>query len=778
MDAVTKVLDLPVVATRGVIYFPGNTMTLDVGRPMSVFAVNEARRAFNDYFIILSQSNPMIDEPGKDDLFKIGTICHIKSYKKNDDGSLHLSLEAMERAQVENLQQTPEMFFASFSLLTNSFGDKDEETALVRRLIKSIEELSAGQQNFPVQITSRLNRGLPTQQFADLVAHYMPMNLNSKQKILEATDVNLRLRLILEAIEEERAINRLENEINQQVRTKIEENQREYMLREKLRTIKDELGESGGDDDLDKIRERLEKEPYPDAIKDKIKDELKRLEMMPPGSSEANVIRTYVDWLIQTPWYQKTDDVQDLQAVEDVLNDDHYGLVKIKERILEYLAVKQLTQSLKAPIICFSGPPGVGKTSLAKSIARALGRKFIKASLGGVRDEAEIRGHRRTYVGAMPGRIIQGMKKAGVMNPVFLLDEIDKLGADYKGDPSNALLEVLDPEQNKFFSDHFIEEPYDLSNVMFIATANYLEEIPAPLRDRLEIIELPSYTEIEKLEIAKTHLVKKAILENGLVEKQIKFSDDSLMFLIRYYTREAGVRQLERLLGTIARKTAVRILKTKRKTVFPITEEIIIELIGRQKFDYGHKEKKDQVGVVMGLAYTQFGGDILPVEVSYFEGKGEVKLTGNLGKVMTESASIALSYMQANAKKLGISSEMFTKNSLHIHFPEGAIPKDGPSAGVTMTTALISAFTGRPARADVAMTGEITLRGQVLPIGGLREKSLAAHRSGIKQIFIPKDNVKDLEDVPEIVKKDITITPVGTIEEIIAQVLKEPVSNE
>lgn len=503
METLTKSLSLPVVATRGVIYFPGNTMTLDVGRPMSVYAVNEARRAHDDYFIILSQTNPVIDEPGKDELFRIGTVCHIKSYKKNDDGSLHLSLEAMERVQIDALEQTPEMFFANFSLLVNSYGEKDEETALMRRLIKSMEELAASTSNFPVQITSRLNRGLPPQQFADLVAHYMPMNINAKQKILEATNVNDRLRLILEAIEEERAINRLENEINQQVRSKIEENQREYMLREKLRAIKDELGESGGDDDLDSIRERIEKEPFPEAIKQKVKDELKRLEMMPPGSSEANVIRTYVDWLMSTPWYQSTEDNQDLGKVEDILNEDHYGLVKIKERILEYLAVKQLTQSLKAPIICFSGPPGVGKTSLAKSIARALGRKFIKASLGGVRDEAEIRGHRRTYVGAMPGRIIQGMKKSGVTNPVFLLDEIDKLGADYKGDPSNALLEVLDPEQNKFFSDHFIEEPYDLSNVMFIATANYLEEIPAPLRDRLEIIELPSYTEIEKLEIAK-----------------------------------------------------------------------------------------------------------------------------------------------------------------------------------------------------------------------------------------------------------------------------------
>lgn len=773
METLTKSLSLPVVATRGVIYFPGNTMTLDVGRPMSVYAVNEARRAHDDYFIILSQTNPVIDEPGKDELFRIGTVCHIKSYKKNDDGSLHLSLEAMERVQIDALEQTPEMFFANFSLLVNSYGEKDEETALMRRLIKSMEELAASTSNFPVQITSRLNRGLPPQQFADLVAHYMPMNINAKQRILEATNVNDRLRLILEAIEEERAINRLENEINQQVRSKIEENQREYMLREKLRAIKDELGESGGDDDLDSIRERIEKEPFPEAIKQKVKDELKRLEMMPPGSSEANVIRTYVDWLMSTPWYQSTEDNQDLGKVEDILNEDHYGLVKIKERILEYLAVKQLTQSLKAPIICFSGPPGVGKTSLAKSIARALGRKFIKASLGGVRDEAEIRGHRRTYVGAMPGRIIQGMKKSGVTNPVFLLDEIDKLGADYKGDPSNALLEVLDPEQNKFFSDHFIEEPYDLSNVMFIATANYLEEIPAPLRDRLEIIELPSYTEIEKLEIAKAHLVKKAINENGLTDKQIKFNDEAIMFLIRYYTREAGVRQLERLMGTIARKTAVKILKSKRKSVFAITEEIIKEFIGREKYDYGHKEKKDQVGVVMGLAYTQFGGDILPVEVSYFEGKGEVKLTGNLGKVMTESASIALSYMQANATKLGIDKDMFTKNSIHIHFPEGAIPKDGPSAGVTMTTALISAFTGRPARSDIAMTGEITLRGQVLPIGGLREKSLAAHRSGIKQIFIPKDNVKDLEDIPDIVKKDLTITPVETIDEIIATVLKE-----
>ena len=488
---------------------------------------------------------------------------------------------------------------------------------------------------------------------------------------------------------------------------------------------------------------------------------------MPPASSEAMVIRNYIDWVVRIPWYQKTEINYDINNVENVLNEDHYGLEKIKERILEYLAVQALTKTNKAPILCFVGPPGVGKTSLAQSIARALNRKFVKIALGGVHDEAEIRGHRRTYLGAMPGKIIQGLKKAGTINPVFLLDEIDKLSSDYKGDPSSALLEVLDPEQNKFFSDNYIEESYDLSEVLFIATANYLEHVPAPLRDRLEIIELSSYTEIEKLNIAKNHLVNKAIINNGLTSRKIKYSDEAITHIIRYYTREAGVRNLERNLTSLARKVAIKSIKEENFKQEKITIKKVKEYLGKEKFDYTSKVKNDQVGIVTGLAWTQAGGDILPIEVTHFEGKGELKITGSLGDVMKESATIALSYVRANAKKFNINPDIFDKINIHIHCPDGATPKDGPSAGVTMTTAIISSLTGRKVKANVGMTGEITLRGLVYPIGGLREKSIAANRSGLKKICIPVDNVKDLDEVPEIVKEELEIIPCKTIDDVL-----------
>ena len=490
--------------------------------------------------------------------------------------------------------------------------------------------------------------------------------------------------------------------------------------------------------------------------------------MLPPGSGEASVSRNYLDWLLTVPWWQTTEDIEDLKAVRNVLDEDHYGLDKIKDRIMEYLAVKQMTQSLNSPILCLVGPPGVGKTSLAKSIARALDRKFVKMSVGGVRDEAEIRGHRRTYLGSMPGRIIQGMKRAEVLNPVFLIDELDKMGADYKGDPSDAMLEVLDPEQNAVFSDHYLEEPYDLSKVMFIATANYLENIPGPLRDRLEIIDLSSYTELEKVSIAKDYLVPKQLKNNGLKPAQFKLKDAEILYLIRHYTREAGVRQLERIIASLCRKTVLAILRDKKKSI-TVTKKQIGEWLGKIIFEYGNKEKKNQIGCVTGLAYTQFGGDVLQIEVNHFEGKGRLVITGQLGDVMKESASIALDYVKAHAKELNIDPKFFDTNDIHIHVPEGAVPKDGPSAGVTLTTAIVSALTDTPVYRDIAMTGEVTLRGNVLPIGGLREKSLAAHRVGIKKVLIPKNNVRDLDDVPETVKKAITFIPVETV----SQVLKE-----
>ena len=551
------------------------------------------------------------------------------------------------------------------------------------------------------------------------------------------------------------------------MKSRIEESQKEYYLREKMRAIKEELGDvPDSDKDADEIRRRLDENPYPESIKEKIKEELSRYEMLPAASGETGVIKTYIDWMMDLPWWQESKDNEDLQAASDVLDADHYGLEKVKERILEYLAVKQMTNSLKAPIICLVGPPGVGKTSLAKSVARALDRKFVKISLGGVKDESEIRGHRRTYLGSMPGRFIQAMKKAGTINPVFLIDEIDKMASDYKGDPASAMLEVLDPEQNAMFSDHYIEEPYDLSKVLFIATANYLENIPNALRDRLEIIELSSYTELEKIEIAKRHLVPKQIKENGLKNSQLKIDDDMISYLIRYYTRESGVRQLERTIATVCRKSVLAILKDKKRSI-KVTKKLIHEWLGNEKFEYGKRETKDQVGTVTGLAYTAFGGDVLQIEVNHFEGKGKLVITGQLGDVMKESATIAYDYVRANAKKYKIKPDFFENNDIHIHVPEGAVPKDGPSAGVTLTTALVSSLSNTPVKANLAMTGEVTLRGHVLPIGGLKEKSMAAHRCGITTVVIPKANVKDLDDVPAAVKETVSFIPVERVSQVL-----------
>lgn len=584
---------------------------------------------------------------------------------------------------------------------------------------------------------------------------------------METTGVNDRLFLILQEIESEKELSQIENKINDKVKSRIEESQKEYYLREKMRAIKEELGDvPDSDKDADEIRRRLDENPYPESIKEKIKEELSRYEMLPAASGETGVIKTYIDWMMDLPWWQESKDNEDLQAASDVLDADHYGLEKVKERILEYLAVKQMTNSLKAPIICLVGPPGVGKTSLAKSVARALDRKFVKISLGGVKDESEIRGHRRTYLGSMPGRFIQAMKKAGTINPVFLIDEIDKMASDYKGDPASAMLEVLDPEQNAMFSDHYIEEPYDLSKVLFIATANYLENIPNALRDRLEIIELSSYTELEKIEIAKRHLVPKQIKENGLKNSQLKIDDDMISYLIRYYTRESGVRQLERTIATVCRKSVLAILKDKKRSI-KVTKKLIHEWLGNEKFEYGKRETKDQVGTVTGLAYTAFGGDVLQIEVNHFEGKGKLVITGQLGDVMKESATIAYDYVRANAKKYKIKPDFFENNDIHIHVPEGAVPKDGPSAGVTLTTALVSSLSNTPVKANLAMTGEVTLRGHVLPIGGLKEKSMAAHRCGITTVVIPKANVKDLDDVPAAVKETVSFIPVERVSQVL-----------
>ena len=691
--------------------------------------------------------------------------------KRDNHGTIKLTVEGQKRVEITQLEERDGCLFAKTKYLEDIPGEKTEEIALVRKVSEQMQSMNKNLQMFPREVFSNLSQGMSASDLADTIGQYINVELQTKQKILAECDINKRLLLVLGSMEEEKVINELEEKINLKVKESIDENQKEYYLREKLRAIKEELGDTPNkEDDTDYIRQEMKDKPYPQYIKDKIEEELRRYDMMPSASSEANVVRTYIDWVLKTPWYQETEDNQNIGDVERILDEDHYGLKKTKERIVEHLAVKQMTQSLNAPIICLVGPPGVGKTSISKSIARALGRKFVKASLGGVKDEAEIRGHRRTYLGSMPGRIIQGMKKAGVVNPVFLLDEIDKMSSDYKGDPTSAMLEVLDPEQNQFFSDNYLEEPYDLSKVLFIATANDLGSIPEPLRDRLEIIEISSYTEQEKLQIAKRHLLKKELERHGLKAEQLMISDETMMSIIRHYTREAGVRQLERLIAQICRKSVLKILKNPG-LVLDIQIADLEEFLGKAPFEHTKKLDKPQIGVVTGMAYTQYGGDILPIEVNHFNGSGKFIITGQLGDVMKESASIALDYMKANREKYGLENIAFDKEDIHIHVPEGAVKKDGPSAGVTLTTAILSAFSNRPVRDDVAMTGEITLRGQVLPIGGLKEKSISAHRSGIRTIIIPKDNEKDIDDIPESVQKDLKIVLADHIDTVLENAL-------
>lgn len=763
-------ISVPVVATRGVIVFPEQEIMIEVGRHKSMNAIDEAEKFFNGQVVLVSQKDILVDDPRHDELFEFGSLVNIKAVKRKQ-GFLRVTFTGLKRVKIDTLNDDGRMLFGSVTALEDIIGEENEEMALVRRITNEIEQVSVQNITIPTEIVNQLTMGVSASQLSDQFAQYFPLQLERKQELLEELSVNERLLMIIEEIQREHTLAQIENTINEKVKDRVEENQREYYLREKMRAIREELGDVGDvGEDSDEFREMIENNPYPEYVKEKAMEELRRYEMLPQASGESGVVRSYLEWLLKTPWWQQTEDIKDLNLVREKLDDDHFGLDKVKDRIMEYLAVKEMTGNLEAPIICLVGPPGVGKTSLAKSIADSLGREFVKASVGGVRDEAEIRGHRRTYLGSLPGRIIQGMKKAGVVNPVFLIDEIDKMASDYKGDPSSAMLEVLDPEQNKMFSDNYLEEPYDLSNVMFVATANYLGDIPEALRDRLEIIQLSSYTEEEKLNIAKEHLIPKQLESNGLKKSQFRMSDAQLRYVIRHYTREAGVRQLERVIASLCRKTVLAILKDGKKTI-TINKELITEWLGQIIFEYGQKEKKDQVGVVTGLAYTQFGGDVLPIEVTTYEGKGRLVVTGQLGDVMKESAEIAMGYVKSHARSLNIAPDFFEKHDVQVHVPEGAVPKDGPSAGVTFTTALISALTDNKVRANLAMTGEITLRGNVLPIGGLKEKSLAAHRVGINRIVIPKLNEKDLAEVPDVVKESVTFIPCETIEEVLKEAL-------
>jgi ATP-dependent Lon protease len=650
--------------------------------------------------------------------------------------------------------------------------DIDRELALVRMLTKQILDNSSSVLNNPKQCIEAIQKGVSSEKLSELIASNLKISETYKFKYLKTEHLNERLTYLLEDIEKEKYMSDIENKINMTVKKNIDENQKEYYLREKMKAIQEELGDKvKKESDIEELKEKILAKKMPAHIEEKALYELQRYQSIPTSSGESGVIRTYLDFLVDLPWHEESVDETDIHKAENALDSTHFGLEKVKERIIEYLAVKILTGKNPQTILCLVGPPGVGKTSLAQSISKALGRKFVKQSLGGVKDESEIRGHRRTYLGALPGRILQGMKKAKVVNPVFLLDEVDKLGYDYKGDPSAALLEVLDPEQNAKFSDHYLEETYDLSDVLFIATANYLGNIPAPLRDRMEIIELSSYTEMEKLNIAKIHLVDKQLDTHGLDQKKFTITDEAIMEMIRSYTREAGVRQLDRLFGSLVRK-AIKIILGDKKSKVSIEKDDLTSFLGKPKFKNSKADTTDQIGVVTGLAYTQFGGDTLPVEVTYYKGKGNLVLTGKLGDVMKESAQAALSYVKSNAEKLGIDMDLFKENDIHIHVPEGAVPKDGPSAGVTITTAIVSVLTNKKVDHFLGMTGEITLRGRVLPIGGLKEKSIAAHRSGLKTIMIPFDNKKDLEDIPQDVIDGLEIIPVETIDEIITRALK------
>lgn len=772
MENLNVTVDLPVICTRGMLVFPGHELSLDVGRTFSLNAMDLAVSQHDSNIVLVSQIHPLEEEINFDMVYHHATLCKItKRIKKDNHGTIKLTVVGEKRVELESLYTEGECYYAKVRYLEDIHGDSNEETALVRKLTEQMQSMNGASQLLPRELISNITHGLSASELADTIGHYINSDLVEREKILAEPDINKRLLLVLASMQKEKAINEIENSINNRVKKSIDENQKEFYLREKLKAIKEELGDTpNGEDEVERFRSMIKDNPYPQNVKDKLTEELARYEMMPSTSPEANVVRTYLDWMTKLPWFEMTEDNQDITKVEKILDEDHFGLKKPKERIVEQLAVKQMTQSLKAPIICLVGPPGVGKTSISKSIARALDRKFVKISLGGVTDESEIRGHRRTYLGSMPGRIIQGMKKAGVMNPVFLLDEIDKMASDYKGDPTSAMLEVLDPEQNSMFSDNYIEEPYDLSQVLFIATANDLGGIPEPLRDRLEIIELSSYTEQEKLMIAKDHLIKKELKNHGLTDEQLTITDDALMYIIRHYTREAGVRQLERLIAAICRKSVLKILK---KTTDHVAVEVndLEELLGKAPFDHTKKQPKPQVGVVTGLAWTQFGGDILPIEVNHFKGSGKFIVTGQLGDVMKESASIALDYLKAHADKYSLKDIDFDKQDIHIHVPEGAVKKDGPSAGVTLTTAIYSAFTQKPVRDDVAMTGEVTLTGNVLPIGGLKEKSISAHRSGIHTIIIPKDNAKDIDDIPESVRNDLTIITADHIDTVLENAL-------
>ncbi|MER2059773.1 MAG: endopeptidase La [Niallia sp.] len=766
---------VPLLPLRGLLVYPTMVLHLDVGRDKSVQALEKAM--VEDHLIFLTMQKDMdIDEPEEEDLYKIGTLTKVKQMLKLPNGTIRVLVEGVQRAKLEELMEEDGYFAASLHLYEEETSKDVEDEALMRTMLQYFEQYIKISKKISHETYATVSDMEEPGRMADIIASHLPIKLKEKQHILETLNNKQRMNYVIDIIQNEKEVLNLEKKIGQRVKKSMERTQKEYYLREQMKAIQKELGDKDGKSgEVSTLLDKIEESGMPEHVKATALKELDRYEKIPSTSAESSVIRNYIDWLLALPWTNATEDDLDLLKAEKILNEDHHGLEKVKERVLEYLAVQKLTNSLKGPILCLAGPPGVGKTSLARSIARSLNRNFVRISLGGVRDESEIRGHRRTYVGAMPGRIIQGMKKAETINPVFLLDEIDKMSNDFRGDPSSAMLEVLDPEQNHNFSDHYIEETYDLSKVMFIATANNLSTIPGPLRDRMEIISIAGYTEIEKIHISKDHLLPKQIKDHGLSKSQLQIREDGIQKIVRLYTREAGVRTLERQLATICRKTARMIVTGEKKKVV-ITAKNVEDFLGKPIFHYGQAEEEDQVGVATGLAYTTVGGDTLQIEVSLAPGKGKLVLTGKLGDVMKESAQAAFSYIRSKSEELGIDPNFHEKYDIHIHVPEGAVPKDGPSAGITMVTALVSALSGKPIKKEVGMTGEVTLRGRVLPIGGLKEKSLGAHRAGLKTIIIPKDNAKDIDDVPESVREELDFILVSHVDEVLKHALNGSVN--
>ncbi|MCA3420104.1 MAG: endopeptidase La [Roseomonas sp.] len=760
---------LPVLPLRDIVVFPHMIVPLFVGREKSVRAL-EAVMKDDKQILLVAQKNAGQDDPGADDLFQIGTISTVLQLLKLPDGTVKVLVEGGRRARVAGYKETAPYFEAFVEKIEEPPVEGRETEALARTVVAQFEQYIKLNKKIAPEVLVSVNQIEDASKLADTIASHLGLKIPEKQELLELPSVAARLEKVFAHMEGEIGVLQVEKRIRSRVKRQMEKTQREYYLNEQLKAIQKELGEGeDGKDEIAEIEAKIKATKFSKEAREKALAEVKKLRSMSPMSAEATVVRNYLDWMLSIPWKKQSRVRKDIVAAEKVLDADHYGLEKVKERIIEYLAVQSRSPKIRGPILCLVGPPGVGKTSLGKSIAKATGRNFVRMSLGGVRDEAEVRGHRRTYIGSMPGKVIQGMKKAKTSNPLFLLDEIDKLGADWRGDPSSALLEVLDPEQNSTFADHYLEVDYDLSDVMFVTTANSLR-MPQPLLDRMEIIRIPGYTEDEKVEIAKRHLLAKVSEANGLKEGEWTLADAAIRDLIRYYTREAGVRNLEREIAGLARKAVKEIVSKKAKKV-AITPKNLEKFAGVRKFRYGEAEAEDMVGVVTGLAWTEVGGEILTIESVLLPGKGNVKQTGKLGDVMQESVSAAMSYVRSRSTSFGIKPTLFEKRDLHVHVPEGATPKDGPSAGIAMATSIVSVLTGIPVRRDVAMTGEITLRGRVLPIGGLKEKLLAAMRAGIKTVFIPKENEKDLADIPESVKKGLEINPVSHVDEVIMRAL-------